>query len=55
MSGSFAFQVGTGGGVDQTAFLDSLGAGREATSFVRWAHTAARWIAFLGIVLLLGS
>lgn len=55
VSGSFAFQVGTGDGGDQTAFLDSLGAGREATSFVRWAHTAARWIAFLGIVLLLGS
>lgn len=55
VSGSFAFQVGAVGGVDADAFLDSLGAGREATALVRWSHTASRWVAFVGIVLLLGS
>jgi len=55
VSGSFAFQVGTAGGLDPEAFLDSLGSTPEASSAVRWLHTTARWIAFVGLVLLIGA
>ena len=55
VAGSFAFQIGTAGGVDTEEFLDSLDAELGSPGYIRWLHTAARWIAFMGIVLLLGS
>ena len=55
VAGSFAFQIGTAGGADTEEFLDSLDAELGSPGYIRWLHTAARWIAFMGIVLLLGS
>lgn len=55
VSGSFAFQVGTAGDLDPATFLDSLGSTPLASAAVRWSHTVARWVAFVGLVLLLGS
>lgn len=55
VTGSFAFQVGTDGTVDPAEFLASLSSDREASAAVRWLHVAARWLAFLGLVALIGA
>jgi copper transport protein len=56
VSGSFSFQVGSSD-LDQSTVLEQVNSGQASgdDSLVNWLHGAARWLALIGAIVLLGG
>lgn len=55
IDGAFSFQVGTGPAVDVDDLLDDVGSGAQADAVVERIGDIARFVGFVGLVLLLGG
>ncbi|MEP7201353.1 MAG: copper resistance protein CopC [Ilumatobacteraceae bacterium] len=55
VSGVFSFQVGAQSGVDVGALIDKVSGGAEANSTVRRLDTAARLLALIGLIVVVGG
>jgi copper transport protein len=55
VDGAFSFQVGTGGQADASDLIARVSGGASATAAVDWAYGVARFLALVGIMVLIGA